>query len=116
MNEDEFDRRARVRRQLQVSRTAIPHNGTMIVFQDIQDVEEWLSLLDYPAFWEAVAPYELGLQDRDLCDGLIASGKVKPALMLANLKFMAMLELRTAFGLKHRISQPLSARLPASVH
>lgn len=88
----------------------------MVVFEDIQDVEEWLAPLDYIAFWEAVAPYDLGLQDRGLCDGLIASGKVKPALMLANLKFMAMLELRIAFGLKARVHQPLSARLPASVH
>lgn len=88
----------------------------MVVFQDIQDVEEWLAPLDYIAFWEAVAPYSLGLQDRDHCDGLIAGGKVTPALLLEVLKIMATSELRIAFNLKDRIIDPPAAYSLRSVH
>jgi hypothetical protein len=98
------------------SPTAIRHNADMVVFQDIQDVEEWLAPLDYIAFWEAVAPYDLGLQDRDHCDGLIAGGKMNADRLLSVLKTMAMMELRIAFGLKDRIPEPPEARWLASIH
>ena len=49
----------------------------MVVFQDIQDVEEWLAPLDWIAFWEAIAPYRLGMDDREHCDGLIAGGMLR---------------------------------------
>lgn len=88
----------------------------MIAFQDIQDVEEWLKPLDYIAFWEAVAPYNLGLQDRDHCDGLIAGGKVKTELVLEVLKIMAVMELRVAFNLKDRIAEPPVAKYLMSIH
>ncbi len=79
----------------------------MVVFEDLQDVEEWLAPLDYIGFWEAVEPYRLALQDRDHCDGLIASGKVPQDLVLCGLKALARMELRQAFDLKHRIYAPL---------
>jgi len=75
----------------------------MVIFQDIQDVEEWLEPLDYIAFWEAVAPYGLfSVADREHCDGLIAGGKVKQELILEGIKGMARNSLRDGFGLKHR--------------
>lgn len=79
-------------------------------------MEEWLRPLDYIAFWEAVAPYELCLQDRDHCDGLIAGGKVKPDRLLASLKIMAKMEMRIALDLKDRVSEPPAARSLTSVH
>ena len=88
----------------------------MVVFEDIQDVEEWLEPLDYIAFWDAIAPYYLTLQDRDHCDGLIASGKVGADLILSGLKGLAMMELRVAFGLKDRIYTPAVARYLTTVH
>ena len=88
----------------------------MVIFQDIQDVIEWLEPLDYVAFWEAVAPYCLVLQPRDHCDGLISGGKVQAERLLAALKVMAMMELRVAFGLKDRVTDPLSAKYLMSVH
>jgi len=88
----------------------------MVVFQDIQDVEEWLEPLDYFAFWEAIAPYRLGVDDREHCDGLISSGKMQQASLLGTLKWMAMMELRMKFGLKDRVAIPLSARYAGSVH
>lgn len=82
----------------------------MVAFQHIQDVEEWLQPLDYIAFWEAVAPYQLGLLDRDHCDGLIAGGKGETELVLKVLKFLAVMELKAAFGLRHRIPLPPVAK------
>ncbi|MCP4933239.1 MAG: hypothetical protein GY927_03325 [bacterium] len=78
----------------------------MFIFEDIQDVKEWLEPLDYLAFWKAVEPYDLVLQDRDHCDDLIASGKVEATLVLEVLKGLAEMELADAFGLEWRIYQP----------
>lgn len=75
----------------------------MVIFEDSEDVREWLADLTYLQFWEAVAPYNLVLQDRDHCDDLIASGTVEPDLVLYGLKSMARLELSRALGLKSRI-------------
>lgn len=70
----------------------------MVVFEDIQDVRDWLDPLDYIAFWEAVEPYRLVLQDRDHCDDLIASGAVEGG------------------GMRHRPDRPkLSMRCALSV-
>lgn len=78
----------------------------MIVFEDIQDVRVWLEPLDYVAFWEAVEPYRLVLQDRDHCDDLIASGAVEQSLILEVLKGLAAVELAEAFGLPLKAHQP----------
>ena len=88
----------------------------MVVFEDIQDVEEWLEPLDYVAFWDAVAPYFLTLQDRTHCDGLIAGGEVSTDLILSVLKGLAVMELRTAFNLHDRIHEPPVAKYLTSVH
>lgn len=78
----------------------------MVIFEDVQDVTEWLEPLDYIAFWDAVEPYNLTLQDRDHCDGLIAGGTVDQGLILSVLKTLARHELRVLFGLGHRIYAP----------
>jgi len=82
----------------------------------LKDVEEWLEPLDYEAFWDAVAPYDLTLQDREHCDGLIAGGKVDQALILSVLKGLAVTELRVALGLKPRIYEPPKAKYLKSIH
>ena len=88
----------------------------MVVFQDIEEVEEWLEPLDYLAFWEAVAPYQLVLQDRDHCDGLIAGGIVDANLVLDVLKILAAVELQTAFNLTCRVHEPVAAQYLRRVH
>jgi len=88
----------------------------MVIFQDIQDVEEWLSPLDYVAFWDAVEPYNLTLQDRAHCDGLIAGADVDANLILRVLKSLAVRELRVAFNLEDRIYEPTVAKYLASTH
>ena len=75
----------------------------MVIFEDLTDVKEWLAPLEYVAFWEAVAPYNLfSIADRDHCDGLISGGKVPQATILTGLKYMACDGLRDRFGLRHR--------------
>lgn len=88
----------------------------MVAFRDIQDVEEWLEPLDYPGFWEAIAPYRLALDDRDHWDGLIVGGIATTERLLDMLKFMAMMELRLLFGLKDRVTEPPVAKYLKSVH
>jgi hypothetical protein len=88
----------------------------MVVFQDIQDVEEWLKPLDYLAFWKAVAPYHLVLQDRDHCDGQIACGIVGAELVLEVLKILAVVELQVAFNLPCRVHEPVAAKYLQRVH
>lgn len=88
----------------------------MVVFQDIQDVEEWLEPLDYIAFFEAIAPYRLGVDDREHCDGLIAGGIATTEGLLDVLKFMARMELRVMFDLRHRIPEPPVVKYLMSVH
>lgn len=88
----------------------------MVVFEDVDDVRGWLAPMGYIAFWEAVAPYGLMLQDRDDCDGLIASGKVDQALILDVLKSMARRELTAKFGLKERVTLPPNHEVMLTEH
>jgi len=75
----------------------------MVVFEDIQDVEDWLDPLEYVAFWEAVAPYRIfSIADRDHCDRLIAGGKVRQETILEGIKGMARSGLIDRFDLQHR--------------
>jgi len=83
----------------------------MMIFHDIQDVEEWLEPHDYISFWEAVEPYNLTLQDRDHCDEMIASGKVDQSLVLRVLKSMAENALALKFHLKDRVHHPKRYRM-----
>lgn len=88
----------------------------MVVFEDIQDVEEWLEPHDYIAFWEAIAPYRLGLDDREFCDGLIAGGKMTQEKLLDTLKALTVMELSARHALKDRVTIPQSAQYLMSVH
>ncbi|CUI01866.1 hypothetical protein PHA8399_04015 [Leisingera aquaemixtae] len=88
-----------------------------MIFEDIQDVEEWLAPLDYVTFWDAVAPYEVfDDRERDHCGALIAGGRVKQSLVLDGLKIAARLALTKKFGLTERIPEPAVAPYLKSVH
>ncbi|CTQ58149.1 hypothetical protein [Roseibium album] len=82
----------------------------MVVFEDVEDVIEWLESLGYVDFWEAVEPYQLTLQDRDFCDGQIASGSVPQNLVLSGLKTLARIELTQRLKLKRRCPEPTVAQ------
>ncbi|MEM7746414.1 MAG: hypothetical protein AAF409_22195 [Pseudomonadota bacterium] len=89
----------------------------MVVFEDIQDIEEWLAPLGYVALWEATAPWEVFSEDdRDHCDGLIAAGKVAQDAILFGLKAMVRLELTARFGLKDRIYDPVDRQYLLTTH
>ena len=82
----------------------------MVVFEDYEEVEEWLIPLSYIPFWEAVADHNLfSIAERDHCDDLIASGTVKTELILSSLKLIACDKLQRRYDLPFRcqgLSQP----------
>jgi hypothetical protein len=88
----------------------------MVIFEDIQDVKEWLEPLDWVDFWDAVAPYNLVLQEREFCEDQIRSGDVEQALVLDCLKSIARIELTEKLNLKNRIPEPVVAQYIQSVH
>jgi hypothetical protein len=89
----------------------------MVAFEDLTDVDEWLDPMDYIAFWEAIAPYNiLSIADRDHCDGLIADGKVKADTILKGLKHVAYDGLRTRFNLQLRLYETHAVQGAKSLH
>lgn len=88
----------------------------MMVFEDIDDVREWLKPLDYVAFWDAVADWRIFMPgDRDHCDALITKGVVDQELILTCLKTMARITLMQRLNLKPRIYDPPEAQSLRSV-
>lgn len=85
---------------------AIRHACRMELFDDANDVEEWLELLDYESFWTEIAALDLEIQSREGCDEQIARGIVDEATLLFVLKGMARLELIERFNLKRRDTMP----------
>lgn len=89
----------------------------MTIFEDIQDVEEWLAPIDYVTLWEAAEPYEVFSDaDRDRCDGLIARGEVRQDTILTGLKTMTRLALTERFGLKDRLYDPVDRQYLMTTH
>ena len=89
----------------------------MIVFEDIEDVEEWLEPMGYVDLWEAVAPYRVfPLGDREHCDALIAKGAVAQEVIVDCLKAMARMQLTRKLNLPPRIPEPVEAQYIRSVH
>ncbi len=72
------------------------------MFKDMEDVEEWLASLDYPAFWDAAEGLELDLEPKESCDAQIARGSIDEATVLHVLKGLARLELVERFRLPAR--------------
>lgn len=89
----------------------------MIAFEDIDDVQEWLEPLDYRAFWDAVAPWNLfDAADREHFDKVLADGVTDLETMLICLKAEVRMALTERFGLKDRIYTPPDAKYLTSVH
>ena len=78
----------------------------MEVFEDIDDIVEWLEPMSYDAFWKAVAPYHLDLDPKWHLDRMIARGEVQEDLILKVLKCMARLQMAEMLGLKWRTYWP----------
>lgn len=89
----------------------------MVVFEDIQDVQEWLAPYDYAGFWAAVATWVIFTENEQAhYDQMIAEGEVDPVTVLFCLKEMACMELRVRFGLQDRIYEPPDAQYLRSTH
>lgn len=82
----------------------------MNLFEDMDDVEEWLERLDYEAFWRGIAPFGLDLQPREDCDRQIASGAIDEVTVLFVLKGMARLELIERYRLPPRHPMRIAGR------
>jgi hypothetical protein len=89
----------------------------MVVFQDVEEVEEWLEPMDYITLWEAMVPYGVfSIAERDHCDELIASGTVKVETILYGIKAIARTGLIERFGLDHRRYETHITQGVKSVH
>ena len=89
----------------------------MEIFDDIDDVEAWLALLDYPDFWQAIEPWKIFEGgERAQCDATIASGIAPQDTVLFCMKAMARLALTERFGLERRIYEPVDAQYVATTH
>lgn len=89
----------------------------MVVFEDIQDVQEWLEPFEIDAFWDAVAPWAVFTGDeRAHYEQVLAKGEVCPDLVLTCLKGMTRMELQMRFGLKDRTYEPPDAQYLRRVH
>lgn len=89
----------------------------MVVFEDIQDVEEWLAPLGFDAFWEAVDPWNIYAgADRPHFDEILAKGVTDLDTMLTCLKAEVRMELTARFGLKERYIVSTDAQYLRRVH
>ena len=89
----------------------------MMIFQDIQDVEEWMAAQSYASIWQAAKPWSLFDEEhRQHCDELIASGNVQADTILEGLRIMVRLAMTERFGLKDRVYEPSDAQYLHSVH
>ena len=78
----------------------------MKIFEDTQDVRDWLAPMDYETFWREIEPYALDLDPRWHCDAQIASGEVSADVVLRGLKAWAWAELYQMFNLPPRVYDP----------
>ena len=76
------------------------------MFNDMEDVEEWLAPLDYETFWREAAPLDLALEPKESCDAQIASGSIDEGTVLYVLKGLARLELVERYALLPRDRMP----------
>ncbi|MEM8821057.1 MAG: hypothetical protein AAGE90_16265 [Pseudomonadota bacterium] len=88
-----------------------------MIFEDIQDVEDWLAPLDYVTLWEAAEAHGVFTEaDRAHCDALIADGEVRQDAVLVGLKTMMRLELTRRFRLEDRVYAPVHGQYPTTTH
>lgn len=89
----------------------------MTIFEDIQDVEEWLEPFEINAFWDAVAPWDVFAgEERAHYEQVLAKGDVCPDLVLSCLKGMVRMELQARLDLKDRYYEPPDAQYLRRTH
>lgn len=77
-----------------------------MLFEDREDLWEWLEPLGYDAFWNEIESFGLAIQSRESCDRQIAASIVDEATVLTVLKGFARLELTERFHLRPRDRMP----------
>lgn len=78
-----------------------------MVFQDEDELEEWLGELDYEAFWKVIVLFpELDLEERRAFDALIEQGNGTQEEILESLKIIAQIMIAEAQDLLPRFTEP----------
>lgn len=79
----------------------------MLIFEDEDELEEWLAGLDYDAFWKAIEamPY-VNIEERSAFDAQIARGVASEAEALDGLKAFAQIVIAEAQDLLPRFIEP----------
>ncbi|PJE26413.1 hypothetical protein SAMN06297129_3758 [Pseudooceanicola antarcticus] len=89
----------------------------MVVFDDIQDVRDWLEPLSYEELFEATEPFGgFDKKTRKHYDRIIAKGEVDPELVLYCLKQSVQQILTDMFGLRERVYAPPPEKRSIHVH
>ncbi|MGE0279580.1 MAG: hypothetical protein AB7P20_03055 [Rhizobiaceae bacterium] len=70
------------------------------MFDDQKDLEDWLEPLGYDAFWQAIDPLGLDIEERWSIDAQIEKGAVTEAIVLKVLKGMTRLQIIERLGLR----------------
>lgn len=78
----------------------------MRMFEDREECEKWLESLGYEEFWREISTFSLEIQDREICDELIASGKVPENKLLRLLKTLVRMQVVEQQRLKLRDNLP----------
>lgn len=89
----------------------------MVIFEDIEDVVEWLGPISYIDLWDVLAPHGIFDEDtRSHCDTQIAKGVVSQDTVLKCLKTEARMILTDRYGLVTRVHEPTQRQYLRSTH
>lgn len=79
-----------------------------MMFNFIDDIEDYLEPMDYETFWKEIKPFCLILMPREKCDTDIANGAVTEEDALDVLKALARIELTRILKLTRNIDSDMS--------
>ena len=78
----------------------------MKMFEDREEVEEWLEPLGYDEFWREISIFNLEIQSKESCDEQIAEGSVDEQTVLYVLKGLVRLQIIEQHRLEPRDVMP----------
>ncbi len=76
-------------------------------FKNIDEIVEWLELMEYETFWKEIKPFCLIMLSHEKCDADIASGATDKETVLYVMKNFARMELTSILKLEWRTDVPM---------